>query len=99
MTRVGASSTSRIGRGTPGPWNDFDELLAEPFIRGRELTVAVLGEEALCVTELKPKADFKWQPADFEAVQRAVDASRALAPADRSNDPLDPTRGWRLETR
>ena len=36
----------------------FDRLLAEPFIKGRELTVAVLGDEALCVTELKPKAGF-----------------------------------------
>ncbi|MEO7602641.1 MAG: D-alanine--D-alanine ligase [Sphingomicrobium sp.] len=42
-----------IGRDVPGPWNDFDELLAEPFIRGRELTVAVLGGEPLAVTELK----------------------------------------------
>ena len=33
-------------------------LLAEPFIKGRELTVAVLGDEALAVTELKPKAGF-----------------------------------------
>lgn len=47
-----------IGRDVPGPWNEFDELLAEPFIKGRELTVAVLGEEALAVTELKPKAGF-----------------------------------------
>jgi D-alanine-D-alanine ligase len=47
-----------IGRDVPGPWNDFDELLAEPFIKGRELTVAVLGGEALAVTELKPKAGF-----------------------------------------
>ena len=47
-----------IGRDVPGPWHDFDELLAEPFIRGRELTVAVLGDEALAVTELKPKAGF-----------------------------------------
>jgi D-alanine-D-alanine ligase len=47
-----------IGRDTTGPWNDFDELLAEPFIKGRELTVAVLGDEALCVTELKPKLGF-----------------------------------------
>jgi D-alanine-D-alanine ligase len=47
-----------IGRNVPGPWHDFDELLAEPFIRGRELTVAVLGDEALAVTELKPKAGF-----------------------------------------
>ena len=41
-----------------GPWQEFDELLAEPFIRGRELTTAVLGEEALGVTELKPKTGF-----------------------------------------
>lgn len=46
-----------------GPWRHFDRLLAEPFIRGRELTVAVLGEEALCVTELKPKVGFY----DFDA--------------------------------
>ena len=37
-----------------GPWQEFDELLAEPFIRGRELTTAVLGDQALMVTELKP---------------------------------------------
>jgi D-alanine-D-alanine ligase len=46
-----------------GPWLHFERLLAEPFIRGRELTVAVLGDEALCVTELKPKAGFY----DFDA--------------------------------
>ena len=46
-----------------GPWRHFERLLAEPFIRGRELTVAVLGDEALCVTELKPKAGFY----DFDA--------------------------------
>jgi D-alanine-D-alanine ligase len=46
-----------------GPWMHFEELLAEPFIKGRELTVAVLGDEALCVTELKPKAGFY----DFDA--------------------------------
>src|SRR3954453_7849157 len=47
-----------IGRESEGPWKHFDRLLAEPFIRGRELTVAVLGEEALAVTELLPKAGF-----------------------------------------
>jgi D-alanine-D-alanine ligase len=52
-----------IGRDTPGPWTHFDRLLAEPFIRGRELTVAVLGEEALAVTELVPKTGFY----DYEA--------------------------------
>lgn len=46
-----------------GPWQEFDELLAEPFIRGRELTTAVLGDKALLVTELKPKSGFY----DFDA--------------------------------
>ncbi len=49
---------SPIGRETPGPWQDFDALLAEPFIRGRELTTAVIGDEALGVTELVPKSGF-----------------------------------------
>ena len=39
-----------------GPWQEFGELLAEPFIKGRELTAAVLdgpeGPRALGVTEL-----------------------------------------------
>jgi D-alanine-D-alanine ligase len=47
-----------IGRTVSGPWQEFDRLLAEPFIRGRELTVAVLGDEALAVTELKPTTGF-----------------------------------------
>ena len=49
---------SPIGRDVAGPWQEFDHLLAEPFIKGRELTVAVLGDEALAVTELKPTAGF-----------------------------------------
>ena len=47
-----------IGRDVEGPWRHFDELLAEPFIKGRELTVAVMGGEAMGVTELKPVAGF-----------------------------------------
>jgi D-alanine-D-alanine ligase len=47
-----------IGADVPGPWSEFDDLLAEPFIKGRELTVAVLGADPLGVTELKPKAGF-----------------------------------------
>ncbi len=47
----------------PGPWQEFDELLVERFIPGRELTVAVLQQpdghpDPLCVTELRPKAGF-----------------------------------------
>ena len=52
-----------ISRDAKGPWQEFATLLAEPFIKGRELTVAVLGNKALCVTELKPKSGFY----DFDA--------------------------------
>lgn len=52
-----------ISRDAKGPWQEFDTLLAEPFIKGRELTVAVLGNRALAVTELKPKSGFY----DFDA--------------------------------
>ena len=57
-----------IARTAPGPWAQYRHLLAEPFIAGLELTVAVLenetGEpEALAVTELKPLAGFY----DYEA--------------------------------
>lgn len=49
---------SPIGRDVPGPWREFDELLAEPFIKGRELTVAVLNDEPMAVTELKIDSGF-----------------------------------------
>ena len=52
-----------IGRDVAGPWQEFEELLAEPYVRGRELTTAVLGERALGVTELRPKSG--WY--DFDA--------------------------------
>ena len=47
-----------IGRDVAGPWQEFEELLAEPYVRGRELTTAVLGNRALGVTELRPKSGF-----------------------------------------
>lgn len=47
-----------IRRDAVGPWQEFPELLAEPFIRGRELTAAVIGDRALAVTELKPQSGF-----------------------------------------
>lgn len=49
-----------------GPWQQFESLLAEPYIRGRELTTAVIdtanGVKALGVTELVIDAGFY----DFE---------------------------------
>src|SRR3546814_8980401 len=47
-----------ISRGAVGPWQEFDRLLAEPFIKGRELTVAVLADQALAVTELRVRSGF-----------------------------------------
>ena len=58
IVQQGGNYGDPISRETPGPWQRFDRLLAEPFIRGRELTAAVLDDEALAVTELKPKVGF-----------------------------------------
>ncbi|MEA3045563.1 MAG: D-alanine-D-alanine ligase [Sphingomonadales bacterium] len=58
IVRDGGNHGDPIARGTQGPWQEFDSLLAEPFIKGRELTVAVLDDEALAVTELRPKSGF-----------------------------------------
>jgi D-alanine-D-alanine ligase len=52
-----------ISRDAKGPWQEFASLLAEPYVRGRELTTAVLGDVALGVTELKPSSGFY----DYEA--------------------------------
>ena len=52
-----------IRRDVPGPWQAFETLLAEPFIAGKELTVAVIGDEALAVTELQTSSGFY----DYEA--------------------------------
>ena len=54
----GGNHGNPIGRDSRGPWQEFETLLAEPFIRGRELTTAVLGDEALAVTELVVKSGF-----------------------------------------
>ncbi len=51
-----------IAAAARGPWQEFPTLLAEPFIAGHELTVAVIdeaaGPRALAVTELKPTSGF-----------------------------------------
>ena len=46
-----------------GNWPFGSQVLVERYIPGRELTVAVMGGEALAVTELRPQAGFY----DYEA--------------------------------
>lgn len=68
-----------------GPWREADVLMVEKYIPGRELTVSVMNDRALCVTELKPKAGFydykaKYQegmtdhilPAEISATESAM---------------------------
>ena len=81
-----------IGRDVQGPWQQFDHLLAEPFIRGRELTVAVLGDRALCVTELQPKSGFY----DFEA-KYTEGKTEHICPAQIPDDVTEAMLGWALQ--
>lgn len=43
---------------TAADWNMGDEVLVEPFIPGRELTVAVMQNRGLAVTEILPESKF-----------------------------------------
>ena len=57
-------------------WALGDEVLVEKFIPGRELTVAVMGERALCVTEITTNLAFY----DYEA-KYAPGGSEHVLPA------------------
>ena len=54
----------KVGDNGPdyGDWN-YGDALVEEFIAGQELTVTVMGDKALCITELKPHQGFY----DFDA--------------------------------
>jgi len=74
-----------VRKGTNGPpqellgesWHYGDYLMAEEFIPGRELTVAVLGDRALAVTEITTLRDYY----DFDA-KYSAGGSRHVIPAD-----------------
>jgi D-alanine-D-alanine ligase len=57
-------------------WVLGDEVLVEKFIPGRELTVAVMGDRAMCVTEITTELAFY----DYEA-KYAPGGSRHVLPA------------------
>ena len=57
-------------------WDLGDEVLVEPYVRGFELAVAVMGDKALTVTEIEPVAGFY----DYEA-KYGENGSRHILPA------------------
>jgi len=66
---------------TSQEWALGDDVLVEKFVPGRELTVAVMGERALCVTEITTPLAFY----DYEA-KYASGGSTHVIPADLSQD-------------
>lgn len=66
---------------TSEEWQLGDDVLVETFIPGRELTVAVMGDRALCVTEITTPLAFY----DYEA-KYAAGGSRHILPADVPGD-------------
>ena len=58
-------------------WTYGDNLMAEEYIPGREITVGVMGDRALCVTEITTLREFY----DFDA-KYASGGSRHVVPAD-----------------
>jgi D-alanine-D-alanine ligase len=65
---------------TRADWSFGETVLVEPFIRGKELTCAVMGDHALGVIEIVPATKFY----DYEA-KYAPGGSKHLLPA-----PIDP---------
>jgi len=66
---------------TSSNWRYGDNLMAEEFIPGRELTVAVLGDRALAVTEITTLRDYY----DFDA-KYAAGGSQHVIPAELPTD-------------
>ena len=62
-------------------WNLSNDMMVEEFVPGRELTVSVMGERALGVTEITTDLEFY----DYEA-KYAAGGSRHILPAKISTD-------------
>lgn len=74
-----------------GPWKDTKKLMVEKYIPGRELTVSVMNDQPLCVTELKPKAGFY----DYKAKYQDGMTDHIL-PADLSAEENDKLMNFAL---
>ena len=74
MVREGANAPSRML--LSDDWVYGDRLMAEEFIPGRELTVGVMGERALGVTEIATAREFY----DFDAKYAAGGSEHTVEP-------------------
>ncbi|WP_420607839.1 D-alanine--D-alanine ligase [Novosphingopyxis sp.] len=84
IVRAEGNYGNPIGRDVAGPWQEFDTLLAEPFIKGRELTTAVVGGAPLMVTELVTSSGFY----DYDA-KYTEGMTQHICPADIPQDIAD----------
>ena len=68
-------------------WKYDDKVLIEQYIQGRELTVGILGDEALAPIEIRPKAEFF----DFKA-KYSSGATEYIVPAHLPQELADKVR-------
>jgi len=68
-------------------WKYDDKVLIEQYIQGRELTVGILGDEALAPIEIRPKAEFF----DFKA-KYSSGATEYIVPAHLPQEVSDNIR-------
>ncbi len=73
-------------------WPSGDEVLVEEFIAGRELTVAVLGDRALGVTEIRTGREFY----DYDAKYAAGGSTHVVNPPDLPQDVAEKARAQAL---
>ena len=68
-----------------------EEVLIEKFVPGRELTVAIMGDKAVAVTELRPRTKFY----DYEA-KYTDGITEHLIPAPVPSDVYEQAKQWAL---
>ena len=74
-----------------GEWPYGDRVLVERYVPGREITVAVMGEDALGVTEIRPKGQFYSYDAKYVAGE-SVHECPAQLPAEDYQAALEAAR-------
>jgi D-alanine-D-alanine ligase len=74
-------------------WQFGELVLVERYVAGRELTVAVMGERPLAVTEVSPQEGFY----DYEAKYTEEHAARHVVPAELPQDITDKTMEMALK--